>query len=280
MINPMPLQHSSIVRLRSNGSTPTVGVGAYSEGLNDDLNKAIWSGLAQSSELSVHEVVSQYARYHFGADAEEAMVSALFGLEQNWLGDIGSNEHVATTLLALQTVEAVSSAAELASNWRLQMYLYRGYFDAIVHAEYAVQQANEGLAIEALSNAQTVGSMVAIAAASKALDRQSDAVDPNVAGWRTRLYKLQSMINASIGTEVLQGQDTTLNLNGIYHSLNDKAFLSAELANISALASEHDRLGRISGLLNWTDPGTVRVFRQRFTLEDAIGSHDCSSLKR
>lgn len=157
-INPMPLQHASIVRLRygcrqrhmlslarthphrafghrrlclpgsdhtvspvfshplpppplfparSNGSTPTVGVGAYSEGLNDDLNKAIWSGLALSPDLSVAELVAQYARYHFGAEAEAGMVAALFGLEQNWLGDIQTNSHVLTTLASLQAIEKV-----------------------------------------------------------------------------------------------------------------------------------------------------------------------------
>ena len=47
---------SSIVRLRGNGSTPTVGVGAYSEGLGDDLNKAIWSAIAEDPSLTADEV--------------------------------------------------------------------------------------------------------------------------------------------------------------------------------------------------------------------------------
>jgi len=33
VVNPMPLMFERIVRLRGNGSTPTIGVGAYSEGV-------------------------------------------------------------------------------------------------------------------------------------------------------------------------------------------------------------------------------------------------------
>ena len=33
--------------------------------------------------------MARYARYHFTAAAAPAMQDALFGLEQNWLGDIG-----------------------------------------------------------------------------------------------------------------------------------------------------------------------------------------------
>ena len=253
MINPQPLQHSSIVRLRSNGSTPTTGVGAYSEGLNDDLNKAVWSGLAADPSLSVEELVAQYARYFFGADAEEAMTAALFGLEQNWAGDIGANEHVLNTLAHLQAVERRATVGELASNWRLQMYLYRGYFDAVVQAEYRAQQASEARAREALARAPTAGSRAAIASALAALDPAAAGVapDPAVGAWRGRLYAVRGLINASIGTEVLQGQDTALNLDGVYYPLSDAPFLNASLARLSGLASEADRLAGIAALLGW-----------------------------
>ena len=55
------------VRLNANGSSPTVGVGAYSEGVSDDLNKHVWSVLATEPHTSVEEAVRQYARYYFGS---------------------------------------------------------------------------------------------------------------------------------------------------------------------------------------------------------------------
>ena len=40
---PLPTLSAQIIRLRSNGSSPTVGAGVYTEGLGDDLNKAVWA---------------------------------------------------------------------------------------------------------------------------------------------------------------------------------------------------------------------------------------------
>ena len=36
---------------------------SYSEGLGDDLNKAIWSAIGQDPSLSAVNVTTQYARY-------------------------------------------------------------------------------------------------------------------------------------------------------------------------------------------------------------------------
>ena len=44
---------------------PFLGVGAYSEGLNDDLNKAIWSAIAQHPASTVEDVVAQYPPHTF-----------------------------------------------------------------------------------------------------------------------------------------------------------------------------------------------------------------------
>ena len=73
----MPRMMESIVRLRGNGSTPTIGVGAYSEGTNDDLNKAVWSAIAANPNTTIEDLVGQYARYHFGAELEAPMTALL-----------------------------------------------------------------------------------------------------------------------------------------------------------------------------------------------------------
>jgi hypothetical protein len=140
-INPMPLLSERIVRLRGNGSTPNYGVGAYSEGVADDLNRAIWSGIAADPRQSAAGLVEQYAQYHFHAAAAPAMQSALLGLEQNWIGDISTNRHIESTLLSLQAAERLTPPDELLTNWRLQMYLYRGYYDAFVPGKIPARAA-------------------------------------------------------------------------------------------------------------------------------------------
>jgi hypothetical protein len=70
-INPAPLRFEAIIRLRNNGSTPTVGYSAYSEGLNDDFNKNLWSALTMEPKSSAENLTRQYARTFFGSDNEE-----------------------------------------------------------------------------------------------------------------------------------------------------------------------------------------------------------------
>jgi len=135
------------------------------------------------------------------------------------------------------------------------MYLYRGYYDAIVQARYRAQQASENLAIEALATASSVGSTAAMRAASAALAAEATPVDPSELQWRSRLAEIWTSINASIGTEVLQGQDTDLNIAGIDVTLSDVGFLLARIATISQLSTEPERLAGIAKLLAWTDPG-------------------------
>ena len=144
---PMPRHAANIVRLNANGSSPTYGVGAYSEGLSDDLNKVVWSLLAAEPGTTTTDVVRQYARYHFGAEHEDAMATALFGLESNWASDpLDDSSSVLATLATLQHVENETAAAgALEGNWRLQSYLYRGYFDAVVQVGNAHALCNQPL---------------------------------------------------------------------------------------------------------------------------------------
>ena len=131
---PLPEWSAQILRLRANGSTPTIGVGAYSEGvfgcmhafyrqcmgmrvaaichcalvtrtagvvhffctgLGDDLNKIIWSSMAADPALSFRDVTAQYARYFFGAAHEALWVEALIGLEvRGWLQWLHHSAHM------------------------------------------------------------------------------------------------------------------------------------------------------------------------------------------
>lgn len=61
-------------------------VNRYSEGLNDDLNKCVWSGLGEDSRATVDDIVAQYARFFFGAEHEHLAVIGLMGLESAWRG--------------------------------------------------------------------------------------------------------------------------------------------------------------------------------------------------
>jgi hypothetical protein len=193
----------SIVVLRSNGSTPTVGVGAYSEGLNDDLNKVVWSAMAEDSRLTVGEVVAQYARHFFGAENEELAVAGLGALERAWSGppDPSLAEE---TLQTWTTIASLSWSPTVESNWRLLMYLHRATFDAYVAERFVVEEARLKSALDALRRARTLGSIPACEAAMKALT--TTVATPRTVELRAQLTSLVQQLNKTIGAEVLQSQ--------------------------------------------------------------------------
>lgn len=254
---PLPSWSASIVRLRSNGSTPTTGVGAYSEGLGDDLNKAIWSAMAEDPSLAVADVIAQYARYFFGASRESDWVEALAGLELNWRAPPRASNHaIATTLAALRRATAGVNLKTTA-NWRAAMYLKRGCYDAYIQARYTHEvEGNEAGAWRALATATAVGSKEAILAAKAALSQNmtKHAMDA-AATLRAEVLELTAILNQTVGAEVLGNQDPGLNVERIDVPVSEAPFLLAALSDVESRQTEQLRLDAIAQLLNHTNPG-------------------------
>ena len=259
VVNPMPRMMESIVRLRGNGSTPTIGVGAYSEGTNDDLNKAVWSGIAANPNTTIEDLVAQYARYHFGAELEDSMTALLFGLEQNWVGgDIATNTYIPNTLsLAASVLQQANSSGLLQTNWRMQMYLYRAYYDSYVQARFQSETLRVQQAKGALAQMSGSGSRAAIDRARKALlpfgGAQGGPDGP--AALKQTCLALFNAMNQSVGVEVIQGQVTSMNIDKIDETTSDVGFLLAELDRFEQMGTETERVSAIHLLLSWEDPG-------------------------
>src|SRR5206468_7486310 len=125
-INPRPTQMAAIFRLLQ---SDTIGFLTYSEGCNDDLNKAVWSALGWNPEMSVVEILRDYSRYFIGESYADDYAQGLLALERNWQGPLLANESVETTLRQFKTMERRASARDKL-NWRFQEGLYRAYYDA------------------------------------------------------------------------------------------------------------------------------------------------------
>ncbi len=267
VVNPRPLFFADVVSLRANGSTPTAGVGAYSEGLNDDLNKFLWSRMGSSSGSSSSstsnnargeavQVVHEYARYFFGADAEADAAAGLLGLEQNWVGRArDSGEVVASTLASLERAAAAFFGPRPAGVWRMSMYLRRALMDAYVQAGHVHDLSRAARATSILGRAGSSTGCARAVPDAIAVLASNTGQDPRRAGWLQRILNLTESLNATVGAEVVQTQDTRLNLATLHvperlHS----DWLLADLRNISAGPPAHCA-GRVAALLNRTDPG-------------------------
>ncbi|MBQ6065524.1 MAG: hypothetical protein IJK89_01760 [Clostridia bacterium] len=125
--NPRPCEYAALHRL----TRPyVVGSVSYSEGVNDDINKAVWSALDYAPDTPVREILEDYARLFFpGADFAKS-ADAIFGLEKNWEGAPEENPQIEATLRLWR--ELAEETPSLADNWRYSLCLFRALTDAFV----------------------------------------------------------------------------------------------------------------------------------------------------
>ncbi len=126
-INPRPAEYK---RIHSETKGYTVGSVSYSEGVNDDINKAVWSALEFDSTTPLREILEDYSRLFFpGTDYEKA-ADGIFGLEKNWEGAPEENPSIESTLKLWEELGTENPA--LHDNWRYIQCLFRARCDAFV----------------------------------------------------------------------------------------------------------------------------------------------------
>ncbi len=102
----------------------------YSEGVNDDLNKFVWSALDFDFNADLREIVCDYCRAFYPETDAENLADLLLSFEKNWYGDPAENDGIDKTFDAF--VSLSESAPSLMRNWRFVLHLFRAYCDKIV----------------------------------------------------------------------------------------------------------------------------------------------------
>jgi hypothetical protein len=260
-INPAPLRFAAIIAMRNNGSTPTLGYSAYSEGLNGDYNKCLWSALTMEPNLSAENLTRQYARTFFGAENEEAATAGLIGLEQNWIGRAEANAAPAKTLRLWEQVQPNGSS------WRFDMHRFRATVDAYVQARQRHELTAEAAARATLRAVGSAGVDGAIATARASLSNGSGFGEKTEQGRALKLetWRLFGALNDSAalcpgcasggGVNTISSQAKgTLNLQNIDSPLSNAPWLLRQLARVSLLPSETAKRQAIESLLSPTWP--------------------------
>jgi hypothetical protein len=255
-INPRPLDQARIFRRLQEHEFS--GFIAYSEGCNDDVNKAVWSALGWEPDADVAEVLREYSRTFIGADTTDSFAQGLLALERNWQGSLLTNEGVYTTLQQFQSLER-SASPGVRLNWRFQQALYRAYYDAYTRRRLLYETELEETAVEKLRQARQTGSLLAMTEAERVLDQ---AVTHRVApDWRARVFELAEALFQSIRMQLSVDRYQAIavgrgaNLDTLDVPLNNAPWLKHRFAQIRALPEEADRLQGIDEILHWTDPG-------------------------
>ncbi|HLK60996.1 MAG TPA: hypothetical protein VKU00_30810 [Chthonomonadaceae bacterium] len=254
-INPRPQEEAQIVRQLQKY---TVGSITYSEGCNDDVNKAIWSALEWDPNADITDVLRDYSRYFISDRDAEGFAQGLLALERNWQGPLEANAGVYTTLQQFQAMERAATPQERL-NWRFQQALYRAYYDAYIRSRLLYEQGLEEQALESLRGAEQVGSLNALNAAESLLDQ---AVTHRVAAdWRARVFELAEALFQSIRMQLSVERYQAIaiergaNLDSIDVPLNNRVWLKAQFAAIRQLPDEAERRKQVARIVHWTDPG-------------------------
>jgi hypothetical protein len=254
-INPRPVQERAIFRAYMNYG---IGFLTYSEGVNDDYNKMLWSALGWDPDASLMEINRDFARYFIGWKYAEDFAQGLMALERNWTGPLLTNGGVDTTYQQFRRMEKDASP-QTKLNWRFQQGLYRAYYDSYVRDRLLYESSLEMQALDQLRNARRTGSLLAIEQASKTLNRA--LLEPVSGDKRQRIFELAEAMFHSIRAQLSVEKYQALalgrgaNLDGVDVPLNNRTYLMKRFAEIGKLADEKQRLAELDGIVSWTDPG-------------------------
>ncbi|MEO7652792.1 MAG: hypothetical protein ABIZ80_20210, partial [Bryobacteraceae bacterium] len=233
-----------------------IGFLTYSEGCNDDVNKAVWSGVGWSPEAHVDDILREYSRFFIGDTMADGFAQGLLALERNWRGPLLGNTGVDQTLKQFQQLERNATPQDL-QNWRFQQALYRAYYDAYVRSRLVQETAAESRAIAHLRDARRVGSAVAMNAAEGEFDR---AAGSGAADLRARVFELAEALYQSIRMQLGVSRYKAMagrgnNLDTIDAPLNNRLWWRRLFEGVRAGGDEPQRVKAIDGFLDWENSG-------------------------
>lgn len=125
--NPRPREYRLIHRL----TRPyVVGSVSYSEGITDDVNKAVWADMDFFPDCDLNTTLLDYCRlFFFGADVKKA-ADGIMLLELNWQCDPAENPSIDNTLRLFK--ELSEDYPFLNENWRFLQLLMRAKCDWVL----------------------------------------------------------------------------------------------------------------------------------------------------
>lgn len=127
--NPRPREYRRIHRLTRRY---VIGSVSYSEGVNDDVNKFMWSDMDYFPDCDLRTTLLDYARLFFYGAPADTLADGILSLELNWQCDPAENPAIDRTL---ETFEALSREYPfLNENWRFLQLLMRAECDELLRS--------------------------------------------------------------------------------------------------------------------------------------------------
>lgn len=253
-INPRPHDEKSIHNALDQYM---IGSVSYSEGTNDDVNKFVWSDQDWNPETPVIETLRDYARLFIGKEYAATISAGLVSLENNWKGEVLTNDGIDRTFLQWKEMEK-KAAKKVLQNPRFQMGLIRAYFDFYTRQRLIHETEIEREAREVLSNAKSMGAISAMDNARQILEKAWK--QPVLSDIQSKCNDLADSLFKSIGAQLTMKKHGAMSGRGnfmdlIHMPLNDAPWLLDQMEKIRTISGEADRLAAIHQVLHRTDAG-------------------------
>lgn len=254
-INPRPKAMKHIHNLFA---PYTIGSITYSEGINDDVNKFIWSDQDWDPQTDVMETLRDYARLFISSQLAEEIAQGLLALEENWEGPLLVNQRVDITLMQWQEMEG-KVREEVLGNYRFQMGLLRAYYDAYIRRRLIHETELERRAREELRSAPQIGSLKALERAEEIL--RKGETEPVAVDLKRRCEELADELFKNIGAQLSVPKHQAIGwsrgafMDDIDMPLNNSRWFFLQFKRIRQLEDEDEKLKAIREILERENPG-------------------------
>lgn len=240
------------------------GFVTYSEGINDDVNKILWTELGWSSDTPVETILREYARWflHREGTQQTQAVQAILGLESDWQGPLQANREIPKTLGLLEGLESHSMPEQISGNWRWESLLYRGYYDAYVQRKFVREQKAQASALAALRGVAASSHLV-VAAKSALAESRASAEEQRL---HDELFRLAHDLFRDGGLQLsvkLYGAsnwERGANLDRVDTPLNDGVWMERTMDKALSESTEAERLRALRAIVDWRDPAPGAMY--------------------
>jgi hypothetical protein len=240
------------------------GFYTYSEGVNDDVNKIVFTQLGWSASTPVDRILAEYTRYFLGRHGSDLTqtVAAIHGLEADWTGPITANRSISKTHALIETLDRDSAPAQLENKGRWESLLYRATYDDYVRRKLLRERSAEQAALAVLGG--DLDASARVAAALHALDDTSPSTMERQE--HNHLFTLAARLFRDWGLQLsvplyhAENWERGANLDRVDTPLTDSAWLKAAMARALLLPNEPARLAALRNLAHWEHPVPTALY--------------------
>jgi hypothetical protein len=230
---------------------------SYSEGINDDVNKFIWSDQDWDPETQVIETLREYSRLFIHPDFSEDIAQGILAQEKNWQGPLIANNSVEVTLNQWKNMEK-QFPREVVKNYRFQMGLLRAYYDAYTQERLIHETALESEARGILRNVTIINSQEKMKQAESILNQKWEK--PVAQDYKERCWEIADYLFETIGSQTSVKKHKAKPGRGDFMDyidtpLNNAIWLLSQFERIRKITDEDARSASIDNMLNRSNPG-------------------------